>query len=151
MSGKTQPQTRALHRAWCLLPGWKFSFVYPLAETFARAMPRAQQSLGLVHISRCAENLIVLRYFCSNVRSGGPQEHAREESSKNHLTYGLSDIPKSLRNFHQKLPPRHYLSLYSVLSAFHLSFSRCSPLSQHPTWNGVQMLSREKERLLAWL
>lgn len=29
--------------------------------------------------------------------------------------------------------------------------SWCSPLSQYPTWNGVQMWNREQERLLAWL
>lgn len=99
-------------------------------------MPRAQQSLGLVHISRCAENLIVFRYFCYNVRSGGPQEHAREESSKNHLAYGLSDIPKACVTSTKISPKTLSQSLFCALCVPPFLFPMFSPFSTpHLEWS----------------
>lgn len=103
----------------CLLPGWKFSFVYPLAETLAWAVPESQQSLCLVHIFDCRLLLDVSALTCD-------LEDNRNMPKRNHQTtislYRLSHIPKACVTS-TKISPKTLSQPYFLsLSAFHLSF-----------------------------
>ena len=71
------------------------------------AVPESQQSLCLVPIFDCRLFLDVSALTCDLEDN---REHAQEESSNNRLTVSPVTHPKSVRNFHQKSPLRHYLS-----------------------------------------